>query len=640
MNGRFDDELFRFMECVVVELDCNGDIIRMNPFAEDFFERHTDEVEGEAFVGGLVAEKSFEGENQAAEFKKFIRHPDQSGCFEMDVRIPGGSLKRITWTASVYFDPNGEVEKIVCIGVDRRACIQQERERQRGFDLLESFLGVSKVAAFSVNARHRFFYLSPGIEKVIGYNPEELIGRTPGAFLGTDEKSRISGLVNEKIRMEERYFHLVSQIQHKDGTSIWNETGKTLNYSKSGEFEGIVGLSWNVDSQKKAEMLLAEKEKELRFCFEHAQVLLIVTDEEGIIRSINRAGARIYGRQPEEIIGHVFTEFLPDFERMRVFQQFKRDFQKAMAKKGGRTVGMGGSTNKIQTPDGLKDIYFYKSGVKIYKDGEFEGILNTAIDVTEIIKAREELKRHQNHLEHLVAERTAELQGLQEEMIRRERLTALGKMANVISQELRTPLSTISNSIFILNESFREKKVGIERSLERVNRAIRRCYNIVDEFKIFTQTDDIEKCPTEIDAWLNRILDKLSEKKGVPIVRELNSGVTLDINRERIRRAIVNVIENAWQAGQTRNANRIFIRSQLAFNRLEIEIEDRGVGIKRKDLEEVLKPLFSTKSFGLGLGLPTTRQIVEQHGGGISIDSEEKRGTKVLLWLPVDKTVL
>jgi PAS domain S-box-containing protein len=179
------------------------------------------------------------------------------------------------------------------------------------------------------------------------------------------------------------------------------------------------------DNQKKGLLTLAEKE--FRFCFEHAQVLLIVTDEEGVIRSINRAGARLYGRQPEDMIGRLFTEFLPDFERERVLQVFKRDFQTAMAETGSRKVVMGGFVNKIITPDGLKDILFYKAGVKVFNNGKFEGILNTAVDITEIVKAREELKRHRNELEHLVAERTAELQGLQEEMIRRERLTALGK---------------------------------------------------------------------------------------------------------------------------------------------------------------------------------------------------------------------
>lgn len=533
-SGRFDDELFKFMECIVIELDPRGCIVRANPFAANFWGMETDEMAGKSFIGGLAPKHTSNGRNQVEVFENIIRHPEKSGCVEMEVWTSNGKSKNIVWTASARFDSNGMTERIICLGIDRQAYIERENDLHRGDDL-------------------------------------------PGGF----------------------------------------------------------GEGAKADNQKKAQLALAEKE--FRFCFEHAQVLLVVTDEEGVIRSINRAGARLYGRQPEDMIGRMFTEFLPDFERERVFQTFKRDFQAAMAETGSRKVTMGGIVNKITTPDGLKDILFYKAGVKVFNNGKFEGILNTAVDITEIVRAREELKKHRHQLEQLVAERTAELQGLQEEMVRRERLTALGKMANVISQEIRTPLSTISNSIFVINECLKEKEMGVKRSLERANRAIRRCYGIVDEFKIFTQTDDFKKKGTEIDIWLNGILDQLSKEKGISFARDLVSGVTLEIDRDRLQRAVVNVIENALQAAQPREEGRIAVNSRHAFNRLEIEIEDEGIGIKRKNLEEVFEPLFSTKSFGLGIGLPISRQIMEQHGGGISIESEERKGTRVLLWLPADR---
>ena len=62
---------------------------------------------------------------------------------------------------------------------------------------------------------------------------------------------------------------------------------------------------------------------------------------------------------------------------------------------------------------------------------------------------------------------------------------------------------------------------------------------------------------------------------------------------------------------------------------------DNGPGIPPEVLEKIFEPLYSTKSFGVGLGLPTVRQIMEQHGGGIEIASEVGRGTDVSLWLPL-----
>jgi signal transduction histidine kinase len=67
-------------------------------------------------------------------------------------------------------------------------------------------------------------------------------------------------------------------------------------------------------------------------------------------------------------------------------------------------------------------------------------------------------------------------------------------------------------------------------------------------------------------------------------------------------------------------------------------VEDTGPGIAPENLERVFEPLFSTKSFGTGLGLPTVKQIVEQHGGSIRIESEVGRGTRVLIRLPLTQS--
>ena len=64
---------------------------------------------------------------------------------------------------------------------------------------------------------------------------------------------------------------------------------------------------------------------------------------------------------------------------------------------------------------------------------------------------------------------------------------------------------------------------------------------------------------------------------------------------------------------------------------------DNGPGIAPDTLEKIWEPLFSTKSFGVGLGLPTVKQIMEQHGGGIDITSQLGQGTEVLLWLPLNR---
>ena len=82
---------------------------------------------------------------------------------------------------------------------------------------------------------------------------------------------------------------------------------------------------------------------------------------------------------------------------------------------------------------------------------------------------------------------------------------------------------------------------------------------------------------------------------------------------------------------------RLTVESRVHQNRVEVVIADNGEGIPQADLEKIYEPLYSTKSFGVGLGLPIVKGIMEQHLGGIDIDSQVGIGTKVTLWLPAKK---
>jgi signal transduction histidine kinase len=105
-----------------------------------------------------------------------------------------------------------------------------------------------------------------------------------------------------------------------------------------------------------------------------------------------------------------------------------------------------------------------------------------------------------------------------------------------------------------------------------------------------------------------------------------------------MRQVVINLLDNAVQAmmpdAQPRADGRILVATRLAQNGYELAIEDNGPGIPADILPKVFEPLFSTKSFGTGLGLPTVKQIVEQHGGNIGIQSEAGRGTRVTVILP------
>jgi signal transduction histidine kinase len=119
----------------------------------------------------------------------------------------------------------------------------------------------------------------------------------------------------------------------------------------------------------------------------------------------------------------------------------------------------------------------------------------------------------------------------------------------------------------------------------------------------------------------------------------LNTGIVLPIDREYLRRAVNNVVTNAVQALQDENSrgNQLKVKSAVNGERLELSFIDTGPGIPEEILGKIFAPLFSTKRFGIGLGMPIIKNIMEEHHGGIEIKSRVEQGTAVILWLPIPK---
>ena len=120
-------------------------------------------------------------------------------------------------------------------------------------------------------------------------------------------------------------------------------------------------------------------------------------------------------------------------------------------------------------------------------------------------------------------------------------------------------------------------------------------------------------------------------------------GISVAADREGLRRVFVNVVDNAVQAmcnnedgsEGTNVCGKVNITTRVTDEFFEISVVDNGPGIPEEVREKIFEPLFSTKSFGVGLGLPTVQKILERHGGGIEINNREAGGTEARIWLPL-----
>lgn len=249
-------------------------------------------------------------------------------------------------------------------------------------------------------------------------------------------------------------------------------------------------------------------------------------------------------------------------------------------------------------------------------------------------------------LEKTVSERTAALQEAQENLLRKEHLATLGQLTGTVSHELRNPLGTIQASVDVLRSNLQNCPESIDRPLQRIVRNIRRCEVIINELLDYSRGAPPDLISTNVITWLREIVANYPGHGRIHLDCAVQGNTVADMDAERMRRAVINVLDNAMQACIEREARdhgdedcHINVGLGCSDGCIRIAIKDTGVGMSESVIQKAFEPLFSTKAFGVGLGLAIVMQILKQHAGGVDVASEAGVGTAVTLWFPVRRTV-
>jgi len=391
--------------------------------------------------------------------------------------------------------------------------------------------------------------------------------------------------------------------------------------------EKNIQLEQKVIAHKQAEERVRQSQKTLETILDSMPFGVIIVSKDKKIRRVNNAALALMGYESaEQIIGKACHEAFGSSTSSMC----------AMLDEG-QVVDR--SERILVAQDG-RHIPILKSIVPVTLDGE-RALIEAFVDITERKRAEDELMRYREQLEELVEERTRELEGAQAELVRKERLSVMGQLTAAVAHDLRNPLGAIRTSVFTIDMAIKRDQMDrVGRALQRIERNVMRCNDIIGELLDYTRDRALQLEPTHIDTWLGAVLDEQTFPKGIVCVRELTCGAQVPIDAEQLRRVVVNTVENGIHALQDAESrgNQLTVSTHAitdqAGSRLEIRISDTGCGIPADVLPRVFEPLFSTKSFGVGLGLSIIKNIMEKHGGGVEIQSEIGQGTRVTLWLP------
>ena len=224
-------------------------------------------------------------------------------------------------------------------------------------------------------------------------------------------------------------------------------------------------------------------------------------------------------------------------------------------------------------------------------------------------------------------------------------------VANV-SHELKTPLTTVkSYTETLIDDDLHDKNMGI-KFLNIILGEIDRMNRIVSDLLLLSRIDynrtDWQKEPFSLDELLKNVVEKLSldaKKRGHSLTYKASSILPMfEGDRDRIEQVVTNVISNAIK--YTPNGETIHVYAGFVLNEIYIRVKDNGIGIPENDLKRIFERFYRvdkarSRAFGgTGLGLSIAKEIVEAHGGTISIESKVGTGTTVLIRFPSPRNTM
>ena len=233
-----------------------------------------------------------------------------------------------------------------------------------------------------------------------------------------------------------------------------------------------------------------------------------------------------------------------------------------------------------------------------------------------------------------------------------ERLAELGTLTGGLAHEIKNPLSTIGLNLQLLGESIDQLDLPEEQTkrlgnrIESLRLEATRLRGILEDFLSFAGRVRVDPTPCSINEVVEQLVDfymPQAEASGLKLRTQLDEEAgEAQIDTTLFKQALLNLLINATQAMvDARYGDRphggcseLLLHTEGDNEGVVIQVTDTGPGIEAKDLQKIFHPYFTTKQGGTGLGLATTRRIINEHGGTVSVHSEPGRGTEFTIVMP------
>jgi len=251
-------------------------------------------------------------------------------------------------------------------------------------------------------------------------------------------------------------------------------------------------------------------------------------------------------------------------------------------------------------------------------------------DIAQRKRMERNLSRHVESLGDLVEKNTKKTGKL----LQMERLAAIGETAAMVGHDLRNPLTGIAGAAYYLRTNW--GRMTDEKSMQMlslIEKNVEYSNKIIDDLLEYSAEIYLEVAETDPKSLVGEALALAEVPKKIRVLDSTEKKPRMQVDLQRIRRCLVNIIDNAVEAMP--QGGKLTITSKESNGNCEMTFIDTGEGMEEEIIEKLWNPLFTTKAKGIGLGLSICKRIVEAHGGTISVKSRPGEGTAFTISLPI-----
>jgi two-component system sensor kinase FixL len=375
---------------------------------------------------------------------------------------------------------------------------------------------------------------------------------------------------------------------------------------RTGSEHKFVGMLHDLTSRAELEARLRASEGRWRAVIDSAADGIIVIDQQGRIESFNHGAERLFGYESAEVVGRNVSLLMPS----PYHEEHDSYLARYLATGQPRIIGIGREVVGLRRDGTTFPLHLSVGEIGVGGERRYTGIVH---DLSERVR-------------------------MEQEMRERAALAKLGEMAAVIAHEVKNPLAGIRGAIEVI-----DRQMGAERTsppiLKEIVSRIDQLDRMMKDLLLFARTPVPRRAAIEVVPLVVSTATLLSHDPALRDVKVEVEGSAPPVvaDADMLRIAFQNLLINAAHA---MNGNgRVRVTVNAVQGACDVAFIDHGPGIPANVLEKIFTPFFTTKARGSGLGLATTKRIIEAHQGQIAVDCPASGGTTVRVRLPFDPPV-